>query len=98
MLTALTFIGFVVLAVACVSVFGPFLGAVLWLIAFGIVRLLLAVLGKVYDPNRAFTAERAAIPPTRLGATSRSATSPRLLRSRMATLSSRLRPRRRSRL
>ena len=97
MLTAVTLIGFVVLAVACVSLFGPIIGTVLWLIAFGIVRVTLAALSRVYDPHRAFTAERAAIPRPTLGAASASATSPRLLRSRMATLSSRLRPRRRSR-
>lgn len=63
MIEAVVFVGFVVLAIACIAIFGP-IGAVVWLLCYGcflaICRGLLAFIG---DPDDALMSEhRATVP------------------------------------
>lgn len=97
MIYAGTFVGFVILAIAAVTLLGPLAGPIAWLLVYGLVQVIVRLGLHYTDPARAYDRERAATP-TRLSATAwRSTTSPRLQRSRMAAFSSRLRRRRRSR-
>lgn len=61
---AVTLVAFVALAVLVVEALGPILGAVAWLLVYGVFRGVCAVLLRWTDPDRAYAFERATPPTT----------------------------------